>query len=259
MVSRSKFWANGVWFNSVEHYYQFTKVKELLSEKLAKSMKAEKVDPAEMRRRTKAFLKTHGIQQCKVDEWKDRRAPAVLFDAIQAKFDQNERLRRKLLETGTKVLINTFSGDRVFTSGSSPDDFNRWVSEQNAVIQMPENLQCFRSRDFPIIHKGHNVLGFLLMELRQIYLKAMTSVPPPSFQVPTNSFAPSFQPPAGPSYFVPQSPPMSFSYCRGLSGSYSYGQVPSVLNSQAFSQPPPAPSSFNRSYYSRPTNLNYNR
>ncbi|CAD5229572.1 unnamed protein product [Bursaphelenchus okinawaensis] len=193
MISKSDFFLNGQWFTSVEHYYQFTKLCELLDRRAASSLKLEKVDPHMIRLKVRSFVKSRRVGQPQIDEWKNRRAPAVLYDAIKAKFDQNPLLRKKLMETDRKVLVNTYNGDRFFTSGSSQFVFMRWLETQNKLIQMPTNLQCFSSIEFPIIHQGHNVLGFLMMELRDTYLRQMVNslvpVPPPPTFAPPVSYA----------------------------------------------------------------------
>lgn len=112
------------------------------------------------------FLEAKGISKEQGTEWKNRRCAAVLFDSNKAKFDQNPWLKKRLMGTDNRVLVNTYSGDDAFTSGSSIKEFNQWIKTQNQPIILPMNMQCRQANEFPTVHKGKNVMGFILMEVR---------------------------------------------------------------------------------------------
>ena len=70
----------------------------------------------------------------------------VVYDAIKAKFSQNEELKRQLLDTGNSILAECAVKDLVWGIGISMKDPNRY------------NVEKWR---------GQNLLGYILMEVRE--------------------------------------------------------------------------------------------
>lgn len=78
--------------------------------------------------------------------WNEKKGQIVI-EGNCAKFSQNETLKRFLLNTGNKVLVEASPYDRIWGIGLSADTPNI------------EN---------PTIWKGQNLLGFALMEVREL-------------------------------------------------------------------------------------------
>lgn len=78
--------------------------------------------------------------------WNEKRGQIVI-DGNYAKFSQNEPLKKFLLATGDRVLVEASPYDRIWGIGMSMD------------TQNIEN---------PTIWKGQNLLGFALMEVREL-------------------------------------------------------------------------------------------
>lgn len=72
-------------------------------------------------------------------DWNDKKI-GLMRNILRAKFDQNEELRHKLIETGTKKLVHEAPWDSFWGSGAN---------------------------------NGRNQLGLLLMELRAAYIAEM--------------------------------------------------------------------------------------
>lgn len=122
--SRHGFLLNDQRWSSVEHFYQAKKfADEELSERIRNAP-----DPVQ----AKKLAQQHSLEiRPDWDEIKDR----VMREALQAKFEQNRRLRKDLLATGDAVLIHRSSSDAY------------WGRAEDGV--------------------GENRLGEMLMELRQ--------------------------------------------------------------------------------------------
>lgn len=77
-------------------------------------------------------------------EW-SKVAPGVVKTAVKAKFEQNEDLKRYLIHTGEKVLVEDSPYDRIWGSGVAARD------------------KTFKN---PAQWPGLNQLGFILMDVR---------------------------------------------------------------------------------------------
>ena len=92
----------------------------------------------------------HDLRHRRVRGFSEDRWAAARYDIVVAgnvaKFSQNDELRRYLLSTGTRVLVEASPLDRVWGIGLAEDD------------------QRARS---PSRWRGKNLLGFALMEVRE--------------------------------------------------------------------------------------------
>ena len=79
-------------------------------------------------------------------KWNENKYQIVLKGSI-AKFSQNEKLKTFLLNTGTKVLVEASPYDKIWGIGLSADQ---------------ENIEN------PLTWNGENLLGFALMEVRDL-------------------------------------------------------------------------------------------
>uniref|UniRef100_A0A914DLN9 NADAR domain-containing protein n=1 Tax=Acrobeloides nanus TaxID=290746 RepID=A0A914DLN9_9BILA len=174
MIYPSSFIIEGITYKSVEHFYQAQKIRELVNENHAKTIIAVN-DTTSVRRVAQGILK-----RCRVDpnitkRWKMNRCANVLYRGVWSKFRQYPELASKLLKTEYKLLINSFDGDDIFTSGCSPVQLREWVRAHfGCVIEVP--YEFLPADQFPVIAQGYNILGVVTMwvrkELRSLYQRA---------------------------------------------------------------------------------------
>ena len=151
---RCNFQILGTAFNSVTHYYNYRKAVIFENSTLA-SMILENDDPI-----IQTQLATL-IKRCTSTAWKEL-AQKVFYDATYAKYDQNEELRTKLMDTKGKLLVEATMYDSVWGNGLKPDD--------------PE------SRDIDA-WRGSNWGGYLLTEVREKFLERDLLSPPTTFLI----------------------------------------------------------------------------
>jgi ribA/ribD-fused uncharacterized protein len=133
----TKFTLDGVEYNSAEHAYQAIKAKTFGDEEHFK-----KIVKAKSAQSAKSFgKKVAGYNEELWAAKKDETMKSVL----RAKFTQNLDIRKKLMETGEKVLANSDSRDKYWGTGTS------------ASTTMAKD---------PSKWKGENKLGKFIMELR---------------------------------------------------------------------------------------------
>lgn len=134
----SDFYAEGICFSSVEQYLMYQKAVLFGDKAMAKAILGTN-DPAVIKdcgRNVKPF---NGVV------WNGHRA-IILYRALMYKFSQNTELRKQLLATGDKMLVEGTASDKIFANGllrTDPDrfDMSKWT--------------------------GQNLLGFALMEVRK--------------------------------------------------------------------------------------------
>lgn len=133
------FTAEGVEFRTAEHYMMWRKAMLFGDAAIA-----EKVLAAAHPGKAKVL----GRQIAEFDEhiWEEQRFPIVVAGSV-AKFGQHAELRRFLLNTGARVLVEASPVDRIWGVGLTADDPG---------IENPAQW------------KGLNLLGFALMEARDI-------------------------------------------------------------------------------------------
>ncbi|CCD71232.1 NADAR family protein [Caenorhabditis elegans] len=153
-------------YNSVEHYYQACKLYVLTGEQSAAQLKASET-PIEVKKATKNILKEAKIPAKKISAWKDKDSIAVLKHVIYHKFNQNDELKVKLLDTGDKILIQTYIGDTYFAAGANAKYTSTWVDRHvNQSLKYPENVVVDNVQYLPLVANGKNVLGWILMQVR---------------------------------------------------------------------------------------------
>lgn len=137
---QSSFEMNNMIYQCAEQYIMAEKAKLFDDEEsLDKILKA--IHPNQM--------KIIGKEIKNFDEqiWNKNKINIVKI-ANLAKFSQNTKLKRYLLLTGEKILVKTNSHDTVWGIG---------LSKKNSLIRDPDNW------------KGKNLLGFILMDIREIF------------------------------------------------------------------------------------------
>ncbi|CAI2348562.1 unnamed protein product [Caenorhabditis sp. 36 PRJEB53466] len=152
-------------YNSVEHYYQACKLYTLVGKESAAQLKSA-VTPLEVKKATKDILKGK-VPSKAVAEWKVKDSIAVLKHAITQKFKQNEDLKQKLLETGDKILIQTYIGDNFFAAGANPKYTTNWIARHvNQSLKIPAKVSSENVQYLPLVANGKNALGWILMHVR---------------------------------------------------------------------------------------------
>ncbi|CAL2038174.1 unnamed protein product [Caenorhabditis brenneri] len=153
-------------YNSVEHYYQACKLYTLVNENSAAALKAAGT-PIDVKKATKVILKQEKVPPAKINEWKDKDSIGVLKHVILHKFSQNEELKKNLLETGDKILIQTYIGDTYFAAGAGYRYTSNWVTRHtNQSVKYPEVVSAENVKYLPLIANGKNALGWILMQVR---------------------------------------------------------------------------------------------
>ena len=133
------FKSNNIEYNCAEQY--------MMSEK-AKFFKDEETYQLIMKESSPNKIKQLGrlVKNFNYEEWKKNKVNIVVQGNI-LKFSQNEELKKFLIETGDKILVEASPYDRIWGIG---------LNENN-----PDAKNPFK-------WKGENLLGFSLMEVRDI-------------------------------------------------------------------------------------------
>ncbi len=134
----SSFTIDGVEFSSVEQYMMYQKAICFHDTSIAtKIMETNDV----------ATIKSFGRAVSNYDDniW-SRTREKVVFDALMAKFSQNDNLKKLLLDTGDSILAECAVKDVIWGIGLSMKDQDRFS---------------------PNKWRGKNLLGYTLMKVRE--------------------------------------------------------------------------------------------
>ncbi len=136
----SPFIVNGMKFSSVEQYMMYRKAVSFNDDAVASKIMA--TDDV-------AVIKALGRSVSKYDDnvWSGIREK-VVFEALKAKFSQNNNLKQQLLDTGDSILAECAVKDLVWGIGLSMKDPNRFDTAK---------------------WRGRNLLGNLLMKVRETF------------------------------------------------------------------------------------------
>lgn len=136
---KSSFVVDGIRFNTSEQYIMYQKCIIFGDKKAAADMLASDNprDQKAIGKKAKGYIPKvwEGIRQM------------VAVRGLYAKFSQNEDLKKILLSTGNAYLVETTENDRIWACGLSLDDDNRFYADR---------------------WQGQNILGFALMEVREM-------------------------------------------------------------------------------------------
>ncbi|PAV55797.1 hypothetical protein WR25_07215 [Diploscapter pachys] len=179
-------------YESGDHYYQNMKIKDLTgttSEKLMETVRDEtgrRLD-GKMGGRPRGekgykqiateILRLNKIDKEKVEEWRNSKGLDYTCKALLAKATQSPRFRETLRDTGSKCLVHCYSGDSIYGTGCTIVKVKKWCEEMKAsgvtTIRIPATFPLTQDTvcSVPNFAMGRNVLGVILMQLREMLLK----------------------------------------------------------------------------------------
>ena len=134
----TNFTLDGVEYKSAEHAFQAIKAKTF-----GDDVHFNKILKAKSAQSAKSFGKK--VAGFKEEVWTPEKKEDIMKQIVRAKFTQNLALRKKLLDSGDKVLANADARDKFWGVGTSAT---------TAIAKDPSKW------------KGENKLGKMLMELR---------------------------------------------------------------------------------------------
>lgn len=175
-------------YKSCDHYYQICKVIDLTgisSDKLNRGVLDENGksiidDVAAEEKEKKAYsaiareiIKAASIEKSKVDEWRNTKGLAAIQKSLHAKATQSAHLREALKESGDQILVHAFPRDSIYGTGCNVPAIKKWLDdlEKSGVksLRIPATFPLDETtvQHCPVFAQGRNVLGVILMQLRE--------------------------------------------------------------------------------------------
>lgn len=142
----AEFVIDGITFNCAEQYMMYRKAKLFCDEEIAEQI---------LQAKKPSVQKELGrlVQNFDAAEWKQNRE-RIVYEGNFYKFTQNENLRKFMMDTADKMIVEASPVDKVWGIG---------MAESNPDARNPEKWN------------GENLLGKILMELRADLGKSKTS------------------------------------------------------------------------------------
>ncbi len=141
----SDFTVDGIAYSSMEQYMMYQKAVLFQEEETAKEI-LETTDVGKIKALGRA------VKGYKDEVWNGLRQ-VIIYDGLQQKFFQNEKLKKQLLDTGNAILAECAVQDRIWGIGCSMKDERRFYMDE---------------------WRGQNLLGFTLMKVRDKIQKSNT-------------------------------------------------------------------------------------
>lgn len=178
-------------YESIDHYYQLQKVMDLcgnVSEKMTKTVRdnrGRRLDGASGFRSPdeKTFsqiareqLKLNSVDKKTVDDWRNTKGLQAVQTAMHAKLCQSAHLREALKETAGKMLVHAYAGDSIYGAGTTIPHIKKWFenmkSNGTTTFKIPSMFPLTEEtvQKCPNLAQGRNILGVILMQLRQLLL-----------------------------------------------------------------------------------------
>ncbi|EFO86093.1 hypothetical protein GCK72_005405 [Caenorhabditis remanei] len=177
---------DGKIYKSCDHYYQICKVTDLTgisSDKLNSGVRNEDgklILEAQEEKDKKAYsaiakeiIKAAGIEKDKVDEWRNTKGLEAIQRALHAKAAQSAHLREALKETGEQILVHAFPRDSIYGTGCAVPAIKKWLDDMEKsgvkTLRIPANFPLNQDtvQHCPVFAQGRNILGVILMQLRE--------------------------------------------------------------------------------------------
>jgi ribA/ribD-fused uncharacterized protein len=156
----------GHMYPTVEHYYEACKVYALAGPYQAVYLK-NATDPGEVKALSKRILGAQGKGKRDTERWKRRDGLLVIRVGLMEKFRQNPKLRAQLFKTGDSLLVQCNQYDTLWSAGLAFPEFKEWLAtHKGEELRVPALVNSFTIKHVPDIAKGKNLLGFMLMYVR---------------------------------------------------------------------------------------------
>jgi ribA/ribD-fused uncharacterized protein len=153
-------------YPNVETYYEACKLFCLIHPSCSPLVQKAKY-AAGAKKIASEMMKKHNIPRKVINAWKLREGAQAVYNATFAKFDQNSELKKKLLETGDKMIVHCYEKDNIFGCGCTEKELQEWFEKNDSkVIKVPVGVQI-HSDKAPKIGKGLNLLGYFCMAIRE--------------------------------------------------------------------------------------------
>uniref|UniRef100_A0A7E4ZZB9 NADAR domain-containing protein n=1 Tax=Panagrellus redivivus TaxID=6233 RepID=A0A7E4ZZB9_PANRE len=160
---------DGQTYRSVDHYYQKMKVFDMTG------VADPKFDDPKTRNYSAAArecLRANGVSRKTVDEWRTSCGIEVVQKALLERVRQSGAFRSALLNTGDKIIVHCFAADDFFATGCPVNYIKNWANsmEKNGLtLTFPTSypLTADTAKYVPTVAKGRNMLGAILMALRE--------------------------------------------------------------------------------------------
>lgn len=183
-------------YPSVEHYYQACKLYTLGGSNMAMKMNGV-TEPTQCKSAVRNILNSINVPKKQIETWRRTEAPEILVHANLYKFAQNRELREKLLSTGDALLVHTFDKDDLYAIGMNEETTKKWSLDNNGkCIQVPRYflkewfLQTDRMPSY--LGKGKNLLGVILMMIREVFRPERNRADPKIIELLNNLRGPRF-------------------------------------------------------------------
>lgn len=173
-------------YTSCDHYYQICKVTDLTgtsSVRLNRGVRDEEgkliSEATEEREKlshsalAKDVLKAAEVSKDKVDEWRNTKGLAAIQKALLAKASQSAHLREALKESGDQILVHAYARDSIYGTGCSVPAIKKWLDNMEKAgvktLKVPAQFPLDENtvQHCPVFAQGRNILGVILMQLRQ--------------------------------------------------------------------------------------------
>ncbi|CAI2338818.1 unnamed protein product [Caenorhabditis sp. 36 PRJEB53466] len=178
-------------YASCDHYYQICKVTDLTgvsSDKLNKAVRDQNgkpiVESSGVEKEKKAFsaiakdiIRASNISKEKVDEWRNTKGLEAIQKGLHAKVAQSAHLREALKESGDRILVHAFVRDSIYGTGSNVLQVKKWLDDLLKAgvktLRIPSEypLDDTTVQHCPVFAQGRNILGVILMQLREMIRK----------------------------------------------------------------------------------------
>uniref|UniRef100_A0A7E4V5M3 NADAR domain-containing protein n=1 Tax=Panagrellus redivivus TaxID=6233 RepID=A0A7E4V5M3_PANRE len=163
----ARFVIEGHQYYSVEGYYEAVKIFCNIDVAAAQKL-SHIISAAEAKKVARNLLREKRIPRAQIDMWKETQGVRALYNAITAKFTQNEALREKLKATKDKLLVHSYPSDNVYASGCTEDKLRAWAERfAGKAIKIPlyQDLTNIQEYLTPT-GAGKNILGYITMRVR---------------------------------------------------------------------------------------------
>uniref|UniRef100_A0AC34RA60 NADAR domain-containing protein n=1 Tax=Panagrolaimus sp. JU765 TaxID=591449 RepID=A0AC34RA60_9BILA len=117
-----------VTYPCVESYYQACKVSQLVGQNAAFELMSA-TNGAKAKQHARNIIRGHKISPLDVEEWKRSFGVNAIYYGTYYKFLQNRELRKKLFETGDKLIIHDYPKDALYSSGCDEKTLKSWLED----------------------------------------------------------------------------------------------------------------------------------